>query len=91
MNDLLRKNNDQPTYNINVSCVQTVGLKHAKGRFVLDIRILFSESITTSVLLCRERLYNFFGSLLSVNCFDFIFNQNLTFQKTMISLLITLT
>jgi hypothetical protein len=26
MNDLLRKNNDQPT-NIDVSCVQTVGLK----------------------------------------------------------------
>ena len=35
MNDLLRKNNDQPTNNIDVSCVQTVGLKHAKGRFVL--------------------------------------------------------
>jgi hypothetical protein len=34
MNDLLRKNNDQPT-NIDVSCVQTVGLKHAKGLFVL--------------------------------------------------------
>ena len=35
MNDLLRKNNDQPTNNIDVSCVQTVGLKHAKGLFVL--------------------------------------------------------
>ena len=35
MNDLLRKNNDQPTNNIDVSCVQTVGLKHAKGIFVL--------------------------------------------------------
>jgi hypothetical protein len=33
MNDLLRKNNDQPT-NIDVSCVQTVGLKHAKRLFV---------------------------------------------------------
>jgi hypothetical protein len=32
---LLRKNNDQPTNNIDVSCVQTVGLKHAKGHFVL--------------------------------------------------------
>jgi hypothetical protein len=28
---LLRKNNDQPTNKIDVSCVQTVGLKHAKG------------------------------------------------------------
>jgi hypothetical protein len=28
MNDLLRKNNDQPTNTIDVSCVQTVGLKH---------------------------------------------------------------
>ena len=35
MNDLLRKNNDQPTNNIDVSCVQTMGLKHAKGLFVL--------------------------------------------------------
>ena len=35
MNDLLRKNNDQPINNIDVSCVQTVGLKHAKGLFVL--------------------------------------------------------
>ena len=35
MNDLLRKNNDQPTNNIDVSYVQTVGLKHAKGLFVL--------------------------------------------------------
>ena len=38
MNDLLRKNNDQPIYatnNIDVSCVQTVGRKHAKGLFVL--------------------------------------------------------
>jgi hypothetical protein len=35
MNDLLRKINDQPTNNIDVSCVQTVGLKHAKGLFVL--------------------------------------------------------
>ena len=35
MNDLLRKNNDQPTNNIDVGCVQTVGLKHAKGHFVL--------------------------------------------------------
>ena len=35
MNDLLRKNNDQPTNNIDVSCVQTVGRKHAKGLFVL--------------------------------------------------------
>jgi hypothetical protein len=35
MNDLLRKNNEQPTNSIDVSCVQTVGLKHAKGRFVL--------------------------------------------------------
>jgi hypothetical protein len=26
MNDLLRKNKDQPTNNIDVSCVQTVGL-----------------------------------------------------------------
>ena len=34
MNDLLRKNNDQPTI-IDVSCVQTVGLIHAKGLFVL--------------------------------------------------------
>jgi hypothetical protein len=83
MNDLLRKNNDQPTNNIDVSCVQTVGLKHAKGNSNLeycdicnkpfrlfrlsakvcgdcaDIRILFSESITTPVLLCREWLYNF--------------------------------
>ena len=33
MNDLLRKNNDQPT-NIDVRCVQTVGLKHAKRLFV---------------------------------------------------------
>ena len=33
MNDLLRKNNDQPTNNIDVSCVQTVGLKHAKILF----------------------------------------------------------
>jgi hypothetical protein len=32
---LLRKNNDQPTNKIDVSCVQTVGLKHAKGLFVL--------------------------------------------------------
>jgi hypothetical protein len=29
------ENNDQPTNNIDVSCVQTVGLKHAKGIFVL--------------------------------------------------------
>jgi hypothetical protein len=35
MNDLLRKNNGQPTNNIDVSCVQTVGLKHAMGLFVL--------------------------------------------------------
>ena len=35
MNDLLRKNNDQPTNNIDVSCVQTVGLIHAKGLCVL--------------------------------------------------------
>ena len=35
MNDLLRKINHQPTNNINVSCAQTVGLKHAKGLFVL--------------------------------------------------------
>ena len=35
MNDLLRKNKDQLTNNIDVSCVQTVGLKHAKGLFVL--------------------------------------------------------
>jgi hypothetical protein len=35
MNDLLRKNNGQPTNNIDVSCVQTVGLKHAKGLFIL--------------------------------------------------------
>jgi hypothetical protein len=35
MNDLFRKNKDQPTTNIDVSCVQTVGLKHAKGLFVL--------------------------------------------------------
>ena len=35
MNDLLRKINDQPTNNIDVSCVHTVGLKHAKGLFVL--------------------------------------------------------
>ena len=35
MNDLLRKNNDQPTNNINVSRVQTVGLRHANGLFVL--------------------------------------------------------
>jgi hypothetical protein len=42
----------------------------------------FNESITTSVLFCRERLYDFFGSLLSVNCFEFIFNQNLSFQNT---------
>ena len=35
MNDLLTKNNDQPTNNIDVSCVRTVGLKHAKGLFVL--------------------------------------------------------
>ena len=32
MNDLLRKNNDQPINNIDV---QRVGLKHAKGIFVL--------------------------------------------------------
>jgi hypothetical protein len=35
MNDLLRKNNGQPTNTIDISCVQTVGLKHAKGLFVL--------------------------------------------------------
>jgi hypothetical protein len=35
MNDLLRKKNAQPTNNIDVSCVQTVGLKHVKGLFVL--------------------------------------------------------
>jgi hypothetical protein len=35
MNDLLRKNNDEPTTNIDVSCVQTVGLKHAKALVVL--------------------------------------------------------
>jgi hypothetical protein len=35
MNDLLRKNNDQPNNNIDVSCVQTVGLKHANELFVL--------------------------------------------------------
>jgi hypothetical protein len=29
INDLLWKNNDQPTNNIDVSCVQTVDLKHA--------------------------------------------------------------
>ena len=35
MNDLIRKNNGQRTNNIDVSCVQTVDLKHAKGLFVL--------------------------------------------------------
>ena len=40
-NDLLKKNNDQPT-NIDVSCVQTVGLKHAKGLFVLLATIFFT-------------------------------------------------
>jgi hypothetical protein len=50
MNDLLRKNNDQPT-NIDVSCVQTVGLKHAKGLFVLletQIEIFCNSSITAN-------------------------------------------
>jgi hypothetical protein len=39
-NDLLRKNNDQPTNNIDVSCVETVGLTHvliALSSFLIKI------------------------------------------------------
>jgi hypothetical protein len=42
--DLLRKNNGQHTNNIDVSCVQTIGLKHAKGLFVLLETNFFNES-----------------------------------------------
>jgi hypothetical protein len=34
-NIIKKKNNDQPTINIDVSFVQTLGKKHAKGLFVL--------------------------------------------------------
>jgi hypothetical protein len=44
MNDLVIKNNDQPTNNIDVSCIQTVGLKHAKGLFVLLETNFFAEN-----------------------------------------------
>jgi hypothetical protein len=50
MNDLLRKNNDQPTNNIDVSCVQTVGLKHAKGLFVLLETNIFTFEGTFIIL-----------------------------------------
>jgi hypothetical protein len=44
MNNLLRKNNDQPTNNIDVSCVQAVDLKHAKGLFVLETNFFTFEA-----------------------------------------------
>jgi hypothetical protein len=50
MNHLLRKNNDQPTNNIDVSCVQTVGLKHAKGLFVLLEANFFTFEVKCIIL-----------------------------------------
>jgi hypothetical protein len=56
MNDLLRKNNDQPT-NIDVSCVQTVGLKHAKGLFVLLETNFFTFEAKCIILDIVEKRY----------------------------------
>lgn len=35
VNDLVTNCNEQPTNNVDISCVQTIGLKHVKGLFVL--------------------------------------------------------
>ena len=71
MNDLLRKINDQPT-NIDVSCVQTVGLKHAKGRFVLLEANIFTFEVTCIILdnVCptvEKRYWKLFENHLNVN------------------------
>ena len=50
INDLLRKNNDQRTNNIDVSCVQTVGPTHAKARFVLLETSFFTFEATCIIL-----------------------------------------
>ena len=71
MNDLLRKKNDQPTNNIDVSCVQTVGLKHANGLFVL-LEINFFAFEAKSILdnLCpivEQRYWKLFETHYNAN------------------------
>jgi hypothetical protein len=50
MNDLLRKNNYQPTNNIDVSCVQTVSPTHAKALVVLLETSFFTFEATCIIL-----------------------------------------
>ena len=72
MNDLLRKNNGQSTNNIDVSCVQTVGLKHAKGFFALLETNFFTFEGKCIILynvcpIVRKRCWKLFENHQNVN------------------------
>ena len=73
MNDLLRKNNDQPTNNIDVSCIQTVSLKHAKGLFVL-LETNFFTFEAKAWIMCSLLLKKDIGSYLKTYFCDVKFS-----------------
>jgi hypothetical protein len=80
-NDLLRTNNDQPINNIDVSCVQTVGLKHANGLFVLLETNFFIFEVKCIILDNVIKLFVYFNLCLMLD--------SLSWSSTSISFLPT--